>query len=166
MADLADITPDRTTVAALVRARLVDEFGNEQEDFTEGTSPTDTEADGLIEEAARLVRLKLGHNLPDAFFEDAQAVVKLLAAVLIETTFYPEQAVQEQSAAKLYQDLYATAVMDLADAIKQNAAGDGPKRAASVPMRGEAAEGTTLLPINASDVPDYGSGAAGTVPRF
>lgn len=144
--------PDADEVASLLRTRTVDEYGNEQSTFGLTTRPTLTEANNIIDSAYDLVKLRVG-RLPDTqdeIISQAKAVVMLLAARLIETVYYPEQARDDESAASLYGDMYEDAIRDLEMAVKDNRAGTTGGFMYSIPTKGSAAlhDPFADLPIN------------------
>lgn len=133
--------PSVDEVAAMLRARTVDRYGNEEGTFTATTRPTASEATQIIDSAYDLVNLRVG-RIPDADDEliaQAKSVVLLLAARLIETVYYPEQAAQSQSAATLYGDMYEEAVRALEAAIRDNRSTTQTGFMVSIPTKGRAA---------------------------
>lgn len=133
--------PTLDEVASMLRARTVDENGNELGTFTDTTSPTATQAQQLLDSAYDLVRLRIGRidDAEEETIEQAHTVVMLLAARLIETVYYPEQAAQNQSAATIYGEMYEEAVRDLANAIEDNRATTTTGFMSSIPLGGTAA---------------------------
>jgi len=133
--------PTLAEVAALLRARTLDEYGNEIGMFTEDTTPTDDQAQEIVDSAYNLVKIRIGRI--DTFSADlidaAKTVVTLLAARLIETVYYPEQAAQEQSAAALYAAMYEESIVALEGAIRDNSATTRTGFMSSIPMKGLAA---------------------------
>jgi hypothetical protein len=114
--------PSLDEVATMLRARTVDENGNEVGTFNDTTSPTATQAEQIIDSAYDLVLLRVGRISDDSseLQSQAKSVVMLLAARLIETVYYPEQAAQNQSAASLYGEMYEEAVRDLERAVEDD----------------------------------------------
>jgi hypothetical protein len=149
MADTVKPTIDE--LAALLRARTVDRFGNEAGTFNENTRPTATEAQAIIDSAYDLVSLRIG-PLPDGdelIGSQAKSVILLLAARLVETVYYPEQAAQDQSAAELYGEMYDDAIRSLESAVADNRATTTTGFFSSIPMKGIAASsGHGPWPIN------------------
>lgn len=145
------IKPTIDDLAALLRARTVDAYGNEVDAFTAQTRPTDTQAANIIDSAYNLVTLRIG-PLPDGddvIGEQASSVILLLAARLVETVYYPEQAAQDQSAAALYAQMYDEAILSLEGAVKDNRGTTTTGFMASIPLKGLAAEsGHGPWPIN------------------
>jgi len=140
MADTVKPTTDE--LAALLRARLVDSYGNELDAFTDDvTRPGETQAQQLIDAAYDLVTLRVG-PLPDGdelIGSQAKSVILLLAARLVETVYYPEQAAQDQSAASLYGEMYEEAIRSLEAAAADNRATTQTGFLASIPLKGLAA---------------------------
>lgn len=142
--------PTLPEVAALLRARTLDKYGNELAAFTSDTRPTDVQAQEVIDSAYNLVILRVGRI--DAFsteiIDQAKSVTALLAARLIETVYYPEQATQEQSAASIYGEMYEAAIDGLEQAIKDNRATTTTGYLASIKLSGLAAATEEDWPIN------------------
>lgn len=144
--------PTTDELASFLRARTVDRYGNEIDAFTDATRPTEAQASQLIDAAHNLVSLKIGriNDLNDEIIEQAREVVKLLAARLVETVYYPEQAAQEQSAAALYGEMYDAAIASLIAAVEDNRGGTEGGSIASVPIVGlaRATQDSITWPIN------------------
>lgn len=134
----------------MLRARTVDQYGNEAGTFTADTSPTDVQAGQMIDAAYDLVRLRVGlisDSSPD-LQSQAKSVVMLLAARLIETVYYPEQAANDQSAASIYGEMYEDAIRSLEMAVRDDRATTTTGFLASVPIKGIAATSEPVLPLN------------------
>lgn len=96
-------------VAVLLRARTKDENGNELGDWTEQTRPTYEQVAEQIEIARALLHAETG-PVPDACAEGAESAIALLAAMLVEQSYFPEQvAAANLSAYDRLQELYTTA---------------------------------------------------------
>lgn len=143
--------PSLDEVAAMLRARTVDANGNELSTFTATTSPTATQAQQLLDSAYDLVRLRIGRisDSNDELIGQARTVVMLLAARLVETVYYPEQAAQTQSAAAIYGEMYEEAVRDLERAIEDDRSTTQTGFFSSIPIKGQAA----VQGPSASDLP-------------
>lgn len=142
--------PTIDEVASLLRSRTVDAFGNEIDTFTADTRPTAVQAQSIIDSAYDLVNLRVGriNSTETEIISQAKAVVMLLAARLIETVYYPEQAAQNESAATLYGEMYEESVRSLEQAIKDDRSTTLYGGIASIPLKGLAATQTDDLPIN------------------
>lgn len=142
--------PSAGEVATLLRSRTVDEYGNEESGFDTTTRPTLTQAEELIDAAYDLVRLRVGRIPDDAeeIISQAKSVVMLLAARIIETVYYPEQARSDESAATLYGEMYEDAIRDLEGAIRDDRSTTVTGFMASIPLKGLAATTDTTFPVN------------------
>lgn len=142
--------PTLDEVASLLRSRTVDQYGNEVDTFTSATRPTDVQAQNIIDSAFDLVNLRVGriNSASTEIIAQAKAVVMLLAARLIETVYYPEQAAQNESAAQLYGDMYNEAIASLESAIEDDRSTTTSGFMASIPLKGLAAGQVDDLPIN------------------
>lgn len=133
-----DIRPSVQDLGSLLRARTTDNNGNEIGTFTADTRPTAAQADGLITFATDMVLLHVGENLPDRLRSRVRSVILLRAAQLVEATYYPEQANddQAQSAFTLYGAMYAEALASLDVALQQNEASTKKPRMFSLTVFG------------------------------
>jgi hypothetical protein len=96
--------PTSDDVAALLRARTKDLYGNELGVFNANTRPTDAEVEQLISMSYAEV---LGHVGGDVFYPCAQpgtALVALRAAMWVELSYFPEQVRSDRS---VYSELVA-----------------------------------------------------------
>jgi hypothetical protein len=142
--------PSLSEVATLLRSRTVDEYGNEESGFGPTTRPTDVQAQEIIDSAYNLVALRVGRisDSSEEIIDQARSVTMLLAARMIETVYYPEQASSDESAATLYGEMYDDAIRSLEQAVKDNRATTGTGFMASIPVRGLAATEEAEYPIN------------------
>jgi hypothetical protein len=76
--------PDAAAVAAILRARTVDDVGAELGEFTENTRPTAATVAELIAQAVGDVEDRVGTSLPDQFHEAARSCAALRAAQLVD----------------------------------------------------------------------------------
>lgn len=118
------IRPTVTDVANLLRARTQAKGGRETGTFSANTRPTADEVDGMIDEALNDVLGKV-HTTEqmtamgvdavevEAYEQRIRGAVKLYAAVLIETSYFPEQIRTGQSAADVYKALYESRIKAL-----------------------------------------------------
>jgi hypothetical protein len=77
-------------VARLLRARTKDADGRELGEWTDATRPTLEEVEAQIEIARAIIATEAG-EIPEACAEGAETVVALLAAMLVEQSYFPEQ---------------------------------------------------------------------------
>ena len=101
------VTPEATPddVAALLTARTKDAAGRELGRWTDDTRPTAAQVQTRIDIARSLV----DGPIPDACREKAEAVVALLAAMLTEAAFWPEQTTSPQSTYARLEEIYQQA---------------------------------------------------------
>lgn len=122
---ISDYTPDLDDVGALLRARTVDDGGNEVGTFTSATRPTDVQATELIQDATNDAYAIFGEDIPDAADPDnpgairdaAREAVGYHAAALIELSHFPEQVASGNSPYQQYEDLWKQAAQRIQDAI-------------------------------------------------
>lgn len=120
-------TPD--DVAALLRARTQDNTDVEVGQWTTGTRPTLVEVERILAMAQANVLGKTGSldelvcATADDILTQAAFLVALLAAMLVELSYFPEQVNSDRSAYTHYKDLWDTAVVDLVEAVAECAAG-------------------------------------------
>jgi hypothetical protein len=119
--ELAEAGPG--DVAALLRARTKDTDGRELGEWTEETRPTVTEVEQKIEIARALVGLNAG-AIPDPCREGAETAVALLAAMLVEQSYFPEQVADNRSPYQMLERLYAQASAGLAECVNAHGYGD------------------------------------------
>lgn len=141
--------PTNENVAELLRARTYVD-GQQLHAFTTDTRPTASEVGGLIDTAMALVVPRIGSTVPDGLVASATHLVALLAAALIERSYWPEQAAEEGSLAQGYEDLFEQGMTAFDGALGEQ--GDD-HRAASIPM------GNSVL--SAWACRDLGRGLAG-----
>jgi hypothetical protein len=127
------VRPSLATMGSLMRARTKDFDGNELGTFTENTRPTDGQVQSAIDTALSLVGARLG-NVPDRLEDLARSVVALRAAMIVETSYFPEETGAEDSAFASYRDQYREALTDYDAAIDRDV-GDVQVKAASVGMK-------------------------------
>jgi hypothetical protein len=109
-------------VAALLRARTKDSHGAELGTWTDDTRPTTAQVQEQIDIARTLVRLDVG-GIPDACQEGGEAVVALLASLLVEQSYWPEQVQSERSAYDRLLALYEQARLGLVACVAGNQPG-------------------------------------------
>lgn len=114
-------------VAALLRARTRDANGNELGTFTDDgrTRPTAAEVETLIDFAAGDVIGNIDGPLPQNLREEARRLVALGAALLVEGSYFPEQAGGPgETVMDQYQRMYTAGVLRLRDATSGEASSE------------------------------------------
>lgn len=104
-------TPDQ--VAQLLRARTKDSTGRELGAWTDDTRPTLTEVEGIIEQAVAQLAATVSSSIPDTCKNGASSTAALLAAMLVELSYFPEQVRTDRSAYVEYKNLYDENVLAL-----------------------------------------------------
>lgn len=133
--------PETAEVAALLRARTVDEFGNELGIFDTRTRPTGDEVAELIRLSVGNLAARVGGEVPEDFWLDARRVAALQAASLVEASYFPNQLDSDRSAYRQYQAMYLNEVEMLTRRIRGGAgAGIG-----SLPVTTVVAQSSALL---------------------
>jgi hypothetical protein len=105
-------TPD--DVAVLLRARTQDNTDEELGKWTEDTRPTLAEVERLIAMAQSIIMGQTGPLTPevlicstaDEIMTQAATTVALLAAMLVELSYFPEQVQSTRSAYEQYRELF------------------------------------------------------------
>jgi hypothetical protein len=129
-------TPD--DVAALLRARTQDNTDEELGEWTDNTRPTLSEVERLLAMAQSAITGRTGPLTPevlvcstaDDIMTQAATTVALLAAMLVELSYFPEQVQSSRSAYEQYRDLVwgpdgkSGLVGDLVESVHECAAGD------------------------------------------
>lgn len=107
--------PSVAEVANLLRARTKVLGGKELGTFTEDSRPSADEVDGLIDDALDDVLGKVQRpEVPGSAYERrVRGAVKLYAAILVETSYFPEQVKSGQSAVTTYENLYKSRIRAL-----------------------------------------------------
>jgi hypothetical protein len=90
--DIEQIIPTVQDVADLERTRTVEEGMNVVTNFDSDTSPSDVDVQRLIEQALPAVLGSLRASFPIRYYGDVRHLVALYTSVLIEGSFYKEQA--------------------------------------------------------------------------
>jgi hypothetical protein len=114
--------PTVDDVAELLRARTkggaagVTEIGTftDPTSSDEGTRPTASQVEGLIDNAVADVQSRVATNMPEEFAPQANHVACLRAANLVELSYFPEQTDDGRSVYQAYRLTYEEAVKDLA----------------------------------------------------
>jgi hypothetical protein len=119
-------TPDVASVAALIRARTKIAGGIEVGTFDDRTRPTGDEAEAIIAQAVDHVMAAIGGEpCNDSLGESAGAAAGMLAAVIIETSYWPEQAEARGSAASRLESLFNARMKSLTAAVAEQCGGQG-----------------------------------------
>lgn len=122
----ATFSPTVDDVAALIRARTKIPGGGEAGTFTDNTRPTKAEVERIIEQAVDHVAAGVGGEPCNAqLVQSATAAASLLAAVIIETSYWPEQAEARGSAAARLEKLFDTRMKSLTAAVAEECGGQG-----------------------------------------
>jgi len=113
------VDPEATPadVAALLTARTKDRAGNELGHWSDETRPTEPQVQARIDIARSLV-LDGFTVIPDPCRASSESCVALLAAMLTEAAFFPEQTASNQSTYQRLADLYAQASAGLAACVE------------------------------------------------
>lgn len=122
----ATFSPTVDDVAALIRARTKIPGGGEAGTFTEQTRPTKAEVERIIEQAVDHVAAAVGGEpCNDQLIQSSTAAAGMLAAVIIETSYWPEQAEARGSAAARLEKLFDTRMKSLTAAVAEECGGQG-----------------------------------------
>lgn len=122
----ATFKPSVAEVAALIRARTKIPGGGEAGTFNTNTRPTAAEVEAIIEQAVDHVAASVGGEpCNDQLVQSATAAASLLAAVIIETSYWPEQAEARGSAAARLEKLFDTRMKSLTSAVSEECGGQG-----------------------------------------
>jgi hypothetical protein len=124
--------PELDDVGALLRARTQDDHDDEQGTFTDDTRPTADEATKIIEQAGSIVYARIGSveeevlicSGADDIRTQAKYMVSLLAAMLIELSYFPEQVKSDRSAYEHYRELWNEQMTSLTDAAAECRTGE------------------------------------------
>lgn len=124
--------PTVENVGALIRARTKVRGGAELGTFTPPgdvrgeTRPTQEQAESVIDQAVDHVQAAVGGEPCNASLkESAGAAATMLAAILIETSFYPEQTDSRTSAASRLETLFNARMKSLTAAVSEQCGGQG-----------------------------------------
>lgn len=119
-----DWAPSVRQVAALIRARTKVAGGGEIGTFNNNTRPTGTEVEAIIDQAADHVLAALAAEpCNDKLRQSCGAAAALLAAVLIETSYWPEQAEARGSAATRLESLFEARMKALTASVAEQCGG-------------------------------------------
>jgi hypothetical protein len=116
-------------VAALLRARTQDEAGTEGGAWSDETRPTLAEVELILSMAESIVLGQTGTldalacETADEVRSQAGTLVSLMAAMLIELSYFPEQVQTNRSAYEQYATLFDTLMPQLVQAVEECAGG-------------------------------------------
>jgi hypothetical protein len=111
-------TPTPDEVARLLRARTKDANGAELGEWTDETRPTLDEVEGIIEQAIEIVAATTGRLLAEPCASGAHQVAGLLAAMLVELSYFPEQVRNDRSAYAEYKRLYDDGIAKVVECVE------------------------------------------------
>jgi hypothetical protein len=118
------VLPTVDDVGALLRARTQDTADDELGTFNDETRPTGEEVEILIKQAGSVVLARTGSlndpplscpTAPDVR-ANAAYLVSLLAAMLVELSYFPEQVRSDRSPYENYRELFNESITGLIDA--------------------------------------------------
>lgn len=133
--DRAAVTPSVADVSLLCATRTIDTSGTQLGVFTSDTQPTDAQCAALITQATTLVLTPLPDYLQTSLYDRIKQAIALQAAILVETSFYREQANAGSIVA------LSTSLRALLDAVQEDAGGAGvSNRVDSIVVRSTFAE--------------------------
>ena len=119
-------TPSVDAVAALIRARTKVPGGKEAGTFTEQTRVTKAEAELIIGQAVDHVAAAIGGEpCNEQLGESAGAAAAMLAAILIEQSYWPESAEARGSSAARLESLYNARMKALTASVAEQCGGQG-----------------------------------------
>ena len=157
LVDRAQVTPTSDDVALLTATRTIDSSGAQLGTFTSDTNPTDVQVTALIDQAVTLVLAPLPDYLQESLYERIRQAVALQAAVLVETSFYREQANAGSITAM------QSALTAMSKAIQEDTGGAGiSQRVDSIVVRSTLADYDPYYVM--PPPPVVGGGSVGVVP--
>jgi hypothetical protein len=118
MAYPIDITPSVADVAALLRARTKDINGEEIGTFNDDTRPTSSQTITLIEEAVADIQARMGGSPPPELAGAGKSAAAMMAACLVELSYFPEQVRTDRSAFQSYWELLQNKITALQEAAR------------------------------------------------
>jgi len=148
-------------VANLLRARTKDKDGQELGEWTPDTRPTLSEVEGIIQLAFAELTSAIGYVVPDTCKRGATSTSALLAAMLVELSYFPEQVRSDRSAYQEYKELYDKQLALLQQCVASGGAGSEVGGEGdtywSMPVRPE----TTVLHYERAGGPSWWASARG-----
>lgn len=125
-------------VAQLLRARTKDSSGREIGEWSDDTRPTLDEVQGICDTANGELGAAIGGSTPTTCAKGATGTAALLAAMLVELSYFPEQVRSDRSAYQEYKLLYDAQLAALQQCIASGGEGGGVeygKQWGSIPTR-------------------------------
>lgn len=116
--DEGEVRPSVDEVAKLLQTRTVDEGGAEQGTFNDITRPTADQAEQVIDQAVDDTLSELQPQFDPRHYRQCKRVITLECALLIEGSYYREQA--DDKVVTLYQNLHDSALAGLQNRIQQD----------------------------------------------
>lgn len=119
-----DYRPTLEQVGEIDAARTVDESGNITGTFSDpagssqGTKPTATQVNDLIDRSLQEVEIFFGTDIPDVLFDNAAYVVAIRTAFWIELTYYAAEVMLNRSPYPEYKLLFDELRQELVNAIQ------------------------------------------------
>lgn len=93
----SDYRPDVNAVGALIYARTTDQYDKPQGTFTEDTTPTAVQVEGLIDAALPIIAVQIGDTIDEQWWPAALRLVALHVAISVERGYYQHAINQDQS---------------------------------------------------------------------
>ena len=106
-------------VGSRLRARTVDDKGNELGTFTDATRPTAEQVNDLLIEAVGRLADTVGPDLPERYWPQARALAAMDAASDVEMTYFPEEVASGRSPYQEIRDLYKERLAEFKEAISE-----------------------------------------------
>jgi hypothetical protein len=124
--------PTVDEVGALLRARTQDSDDDEIGTFDDTTRPTGEEVENIIKQATSIVLGRTGSmdtppmscDLAPDLRTNAQTAICMLAVMLVELSYFPEQVRSDRSAFEYYRDLWNDTMTALIDAAAECRGGE------------------------------------------
>lgn len=134
--------PSVAEVASYIRARTKIAGGGEAGTFTTATKPTEQEVEPIIDQAVRRIASEIGAEpCSEDLQADAKTCAAMYAAILVETSYYPETTSAAGSSAVRLEALWKPQMNTLAIAVAEQC-GEG--------TGGEGGAGGTHPPVHAT----------------
>lgn len=111
--------PSVNDVGVLLRARTVDQDGNEIGTFDATTRPTNEQVETYIDHAIDEIVTRVGTStFREEYSSNASNLAAIRAAMTVELSHYPEQVNDGQSSFEQLQRLYDAGIAALANAVR------------------------------------------------
>jgi hypothetical protein len=121
--------PTVRNVGSKLMSRTKDQFGNLCGTFTSETTPTNDQAESVIEGIITEIADVIGDKVPAELIDDAQNVTALRAAMQIELDFFADQVNTGRSIYPQLRDQYDIALKNLSLAVNEYGTSDGDVQA-------------------------------------